>query len=399
MYSLRLPLPDARLLLTPPWSGLHLALQAGVLLLVCLIPLMLLVWLYRYELALVPRGTALALLGLRLVVLGLLLSLVCLQPIYARDRTEGLPGRVLVAVDRSDSMGVRDPQRPAADKLRLARALRLAGGLCGDGQLAGWIADYERRGAPRWVGEEEARADPARRRHLEEERRQAHDEVCKRVDQLTRADAARLILMPEGAGLLPLLTGKHQVELIGFHREWWELRPDQVGEVSRKPGGGGGGAKTASAPEDGVNSSAFTDLRLPLLQALERSGPGQGKVLGVVLLTDGQHNAGDPPNRKARELGERQLPVYPVALGARRPPPDVAVVSVRAPAAVFKEVEVRVEVKFKITGLKAGDFLVELHRAGDEQGHPGFRSAPPGLRLRKHDARLHRPRAAASRQR
>src|SRR3954467_7504154 len=135
MFSVPLPLRDAKLLLTPPWSGLHPGVRAGLLLLACLVPLVLLLWLYRCELALVPRAVARALLGLRLAVLCLLLGLVCLQPIYARDRTEGLPGRVLVAVDRSDSMGVKDPQRPAADKLRLARALRLAEGVCNDGQL------------------------------------------------------------------------------------------------------------------------------------------------------------------------------------------------------------------------------------------------------------------------
>src|SRR5262249_21061093 len=112
--------------------------------------------------------------------------------------------------------------------------------------------------------------------------------------------------------------------------------------------------------------AAFTDLRLPLVHALERSGAGHGKVLGIVLLTDGQHNAGQPPTSKAQELGERQLPIYPIALGARRPPPDVALVSIQAPNAVFKDVETSVEVSFKVAGLPAQDFLVELHRTGND---------------------------------
>src|SRR5437763_12653343 len=104
MLAVNLPLVDADLVLNPPWSGLHPGMQAGLLALLALVPLVLLVALYRYELRLVPSATALGLLVLRLAVLALLLSLVCLQPVFARDRTYGLPGRVLVAVDRSDSM-------------------------------------------------------------------------------------------------------------------------------------------------------------------------------------------------------------------------------------------------------------------------------------------------------
>ncbi len=46
---------------------------------VVVVPLALLVWLYRFELRLVPRMTALVLLGLRLAVLLLVLFVVCLQ--------------------------------------------------------------------------------------------------------------------------------------------------------------------------------------------------------------------------------------------------------------------------------------------------------------------------------
>jgi hypothetical protein len=352
MYRIPLPLPDSGLLLTPPGSEWHPALQWGLVLVVCLVPLALMVWLYRYELRLVPRATALGLLGLRLVVVVLLLFLVCLQPIYAHDSTRGLPGRVLVAVDRSESMDVADPQRQPGDKLRLARALKLASDLCPDDRLDSWIRDHEQKRSPQWVGPDEARDDPQRRRDLETERRRLHDLVCERMDKLTRTETARRILGETGLGLLSTLAAKHEVELLGFGRDAWDLKPDQHEELFRKQGAGG--------PE---NVAAFTDLRLPLVRALERSGPGQGKILGIVLLTDGQHNAGEPPNKKAQELGERQVPIYPIALGARQPPPNVAIVSLKAPSAVFKDVDAPLDVRFKITGLGAQDFLIELHQA------------------------------------
>ena len=95
-------------------------------------------------------------------------------------------------------------------------------------------------------------------------------------------------------------------------------RPDQLDELFRQLRGQ---EKAAGQPPA---ASAYTDLRLPLEQALKRSGDDQGKILGVVVLTDGQHNWGQSPVKKAIELGQHQVPVYPVALGTRRPTPDVA---------------------------------------------------------------------------
>src|SRR4051794_31644567 len=121
MYRIPLFDPDRVLLLTPRWGEMPEFFQALLLLLICAVPLGLVVWLYRYELKLVARRAALSLLALRVVVLVLLLTLVCLEPTYARTEREELHGQVLVAVDVSDSMGVRDPQREPVEKLRLAR--------------------------------------------------------------------------------------------------------------------------------------------------------------------------------------------------------------------------------------------------------------------------------------
>ncbi len=336
MFRISLPfLPDAHLLLTPQWPGLPPTLRILLLCLLCTTPIALVLWLYRYELRLVPRSVASVLLGLRLLVLALLLFLVCLQPVYAQDRTDGVPGRVLVAVDRSDSMEVADPQRTPAEKLRLARALKLHSGLCTDARLEGWIQDYELGHVPQ----------------MTEEQKRAQEEICERVDRLTRTQIAQLVLDKTGVNLLSQLTARHEVELIGFNREVWEMPPDRVNDLFARPAAG------TDSP-----AGALTDLHLPLARALTNPGPNQGKVLGVVLLTDGQHNAADSPVPRALELGERKVPVYPIALGARRPPPDAAVLSVQAPTAAFKDVEIAVEVQLQITGLSAQDFLVELHR-------------------------------------
>jgi hypothetical protein len=357
MHRITLPGTDASLLLSPRWGELSAFWQVALLVLLVAVPVALVVLLYRYELRLIKRGAAIGLLALRLVVLLLILFLLGLQPVYARTHTEELPGRVLIAVDRSDSTDVTDPQRPAVEKLRLALALKMAGDVCPDSLLQDWIKQYDDTGDVRhWVADNESADDAPKRRQRETERRGMFAEVCRRVDGLTRAEIARRVLAEDGAGLLSAVGAKHKVEVIGFTQEAWDVKPDALAELFQPAKGA---ARAAG--------SAFTDVRLPLARALERSGTGEGKVLGVVLLSDGQHNWGPSPVKKAIEMGEHKLPVFALPLGARQPPPDVAVVSVKAPPAVFKDVDTQIEARVKVSGIKdRKQLVVQLQRPGQD---------------------------------
>lgn len=326
MFRIPLPTSDASLLLSPRWGELHGVVQFFLLLGLVFAPVALVVWLYRYELRLVRHRVALGLLALRLVVLLVLLFVFGFRPVFARTTTEELPGRVLVAVDRSASSDVTDPQRLPLDKLRLARALKLAGDVCTDQQMGDWIRQLEENRTPQFAEGQQA----------------AYDEIQRRVDALTRSQTAKRVLAPDGVRLYDVLAGRHHVELLSFAQDAWDVKPDE----DFQPGEG----------------RDFTDLRLPLTRALERTGADQGRVLGVVVLTDGQHNAGPSPVPKAAELGEQQVPVFPIALGAKRPPPDVALAVVKAPATVFKDADVSVEARVKVSSLPPQVIVVELRR-------------------------------------
>jgi hypothetical protein len=358
MHRIGFPGTDASLLLSPRWGDLPAFGQWTLLALLVGVPLLLVVLLYRYELRLIKRGLAITLLGLRIIVLLMILFLLGLQPVYARMHTEELPGRVLIAVDRSDSMDVTDPQRPAVEKLRLALALKVAGDVCPDELLRDWIQQYDDTGdVRRWVAENELADDAARRRLVEAERREKFAEVCRRVDALTRTEIGRRVLAEDGARLLSAIGARHKVELLGFTQEAWDVKPDVLAELYKPADGDAGRAP----------GSAFTDLRLPLARALERSGAGDGKVLGVVLLSDGQHNWGLSPVKKAIEMGEHKLPIFTVPVGARQPPPDIAVVAVKAPPAVFRDVDTQIEARIKVGGIKERQqIVVQLQRAGQE---------------------------------
>src|SRR5262249_36224287 len=91
----------------------------------------------------------------------------------------------------------------------------------------------------------------------------------------------------------------------------------------------------------------------------------------------GRHNPpstkreGATPMSLAESLGRQNLPVYPVAVGDRRSPPDLAVTAVRAPDAVFQPpgdanaINLTVEAAVRASGLPAQEFTVELRR-GEE---------------------------------
>src|SRR5580658_6177248 len=138
MISISIPFTGMVLEFTPRWGSPPVPLSLLLWVLLAVIPLGLVLWLYRYELVLVSRATARGLLGLRLTVILLLLTLVLFQPSLLPAFTEKAPERVLLVIDRTGSMDANDPQRPVVDKLRLARALNLAGDLATDLQLDDW---------------------------------------------------------------------------------------------------------------------------------------------------------------------------------------------------------------------------------------------------------------------
>src|SRR5947207_11382004 len=106
MFRIPLMDEDRALLLSPRWAELGIGVQMLLLVLLCAVPLGLVFWLYRYEMRLVKAGTARTLLMLRVLALTLLVLLVGFQPVYARTAREELPGRVVLAIDVSESMFV-----------------------------------------------------------------------------------------------------------------------------------------------------------------------------------------------------------------------------------------------------------------------------------------------------
>jgi len=349
----------------PFWS--ELAGEWGLLafLAVCAVPVGLILWLYRYELKLVPRGTALGLLGLRTVIAVLILFLVCLRPVHIQLNRHKFDSRVLIAVDISDSMAVTDPQRTPLEKLRLAAALGITVEGVSAEQIAGWIEAYQKTGQIEWLRADEFPGDPARRTQEATRRRLGHDRLCEQVDALTRSAIARKLLSDDGQALLKKLAASHRVELIAFAADARFVKVESLDELFHKEVKAG-----KPGEEEPATPTSATNLKRALERALELASEDRGKVVGLVLLSDGRNTVpgrrqADTPAAAAEVLAERKIGIYPLAIGAAGAPPDIAVKYVLAPPAAFKDVEIKVDVSARVTGMKPQTLRVILHRPGE----------------------------------
>src|SRR5262249_45041756 len=257
---------DKFLLLAPRWSGWGEVGQSVVLAALFLVPLLLIVGLYRFELKLVARRPAALLLLLRGLGLFILWSLAGLQPTIGHVAEAETPSRVLVAVDLSASMNLTDPQRTPAEKAALSQSLNVA---------------------------------------------------LDAVDGFSRKEIAGLLLAEDRLNLLGQLKSHHQLDLVGFHESLVDGSDQSLAWLL--------------GPADKPLLSTATNLNLPLQRALQPSGKQNGKLVGMVVLTDGQHNQGPPPLQQAKEFANQGIPIFPIGLGSRQPPVDLAVLDVQSP--------------------------------------------------------------------
>jgi len=142
----------------------------------------------------------------------------------------------------------------------------------------------------------------------------------------TRFKRMQETLLNANTSLLRTIAEDHDVELFSLRgykaeRIWWhrDKGKDTSGEL---PGA------FPFQPE-----ATITNLDQPLRDALGPSPAGTA----LVVFTDGQHNGPGSPEELALGLKDSGIPIFTVGYGSEAPPPDLALLNVTAPEAVFAE--------------------------------------------------------------
>lgn len=100
--------------------------------------------------------------------------------------------------------------------------------------------------------------------------------------------------------------------------------------------------------------STVTNLKDPLLETAERVG----QLMGIVLVSDGDWNDGEPPVEAASRLRTKQVPIFTVAAGSPNRLPDVELLSVDIPT--FGAAGKPVRIPFTIDSSLPRDFVATV---------------------------------------
>ena len=328
------------------WASLIMTVLAGGLI----------VMLLAYERKLVPKPVGNTLLVLRLLVLAVFF-LTLLKPALTWELDKKSSGRVLVAIDLSESMGTTDAHATKAEKLRWARVLGLIGNAENKSRLDSWQAAFAKGEEPEWVAAEET-SDPDRRRVLAKSRQDQLNEIFKELDKIPRKEIARRLLTETAEPLFPQLKELGTLEVVLF------------------------GGKSESADAEALEQFIENPPKsiLPEISDLTRGlSPTSGNessapLMGVVLLTDGRDNAGRDAARLAARLGNARAPVFPILLGSEQRPKDLAVAHLDFPQLSFKKDTRILTAVLNTSGFEGEEITVLLEPA---EGEPITRTITP----------------------
>jgi hypothetical protein len=330
------------------WQGLEWSWSLAFWLVAIATAVGLIVLLMQYERRLVPKRVGNALLVLRLLVLVTLLFTL-LQPIIARRIDHEHTGRVLVAIDLSESMETADGHAGKGEKLRWARAMGMIGNAATNDRIDRWIAAFDEGRVPKWVDDDET-TDPQRRAQLAKSRRENLDGIFSQIDQLPRKEIALRLLTGTSSPLLPQLEDVAKVELVVFAGNANSADQDTLETTVDLP------------PVTLLTGVSDLSQAMSLRGADSTSAP----VVGIVLLTDGRDNSDRDAVVAAARLGQASTPVFPVVFGSKYRPKDLAFAKLDYVPTTFKDDKSLLTVTLNTSGYEGEEIEVVLEQEGEE---------------------------------
>ena len=269
------------------------------------------VYLYQRE-RMITSGRRLFLSIFRAAVFAIVILLL-FEPSFAIEMEVKVRQSILIMLDASQSMGIRDPRK---NREHLE-----------DAALAIGEASY-------------AKVQVA-----------LPDRFAEKVKQLTRMDLARSILSNSELKLSEKLSENYQLRYFLFG--------DTLIPV---PGYGKEIERAMSRAETAMKSTA---IGTSIEDVVSHYG-GQA-ISGVIFLTDGASNQGRDPLEVARRMKDAGIPLYPIGVGLPSPP-DLQVRNLIAQEVAFKGDEVRIRVQVLGVGYENREVEVVLKLGEEDMG-------------------------------
>jgi len=218
---------------------------------------------------------------------------------------------------------------------------------------------------------------------LPPEKRQQADKVVAQ----TRADIARTLLLGDESqfqGLIKKIKEGYSVRVFRFNKNcseldlknWTEgkneatdtsltdvsLNETQAVKSGSAPAAAANGETSATRNETAVQAS-LTDIA-GALELVQKEIPSEN-LAGVLLVTDGRHNAVGDVEAAARKLRSQDTPVSALVVGSSRPPVDAAIIDVEFPSTVLVDDLLSVKARVKVTGMKGRKVQAQLLEGDD----------------------------------
>ena len=124
----------------------------------------------------------------------------------------------------------------------------------------------------------------------------------------------------------------------------------------------------ASLGETGINEiksksvRAQTDLTGAIEHVLDNTSPES--LAGILLFSDGRHNAAGLPEDSLRQLAIQNSPLCPIPVGGRVGPVDISILSLSAPESIYLDDRVVIKAVAKMDGLLGKKVVAQLFNNG-----------------------------------
>lgn len=303
--------------LTPQWvmHGAASSTQAATIIIAMLVAIILAWRSARAGRAMVSAPVTWGCFTLRcgsLLTIGVLLF----QPAWAWTVTTRQLGRIVIAVDASESMQASDSQASPREMMQWGVGL-------------GWL-DHEVV-KPQLAAEEIPRDDA----------------LAARFAAFPRSEIAAKVVTDSKIGLLTTLEKLGELDLQLFAGEAIATTGEELPDM-------------LTAPPGGLHTET-TQTSAALRAAIAGSS---SKTLGVVLLTDGRDAAPAAALALAKSLGVANVPIYPVLMGSTHRPKDIVILSIDAPLAAYRGDKPQIIVTFSAHGFESTPATVMLNEIG-----------------------------------